>query len=233
MPDIKQLYELQETDLDIAAHEAEIAAVELDLADESDITTTRGELQEIADELEKLAATRREYERTIEGVTEQVQKIEKRLYSGSVTNPKELTAADEERAFTQARRGEYEERLLEVLVEIEDREDTQSRAGGKLEQLEAERPSLVAQLTDQKNRLSEELADLRGRRDDLIPRLPAQAIALYDSLRKSKDGHAVARVERGMCQGCRLTLSSGELQHARSNQNVVQCSSCRRILYVV
>lgn len=233
MPDITQLYELQETDLDIASHEAEIASVDSDLADESAITTTRAALEAATGQLGKMAITRRDYERTIDEVTARLRKMEARLYSGAVTNPKELTAAEEERAFTQARRSEYEERLLEVLVQIEDHEEAESQAKDKLEQLEAERPGIVMQLEGRKNRLSEELADLRRRRDDLARGLPTQAMTIYDSLRKPKDGYAVAKVERGMCQGCRLTLSSGELQRARSNQMVVQCSSCRRILYVV
>ena len=45
--------------------------------------------------------------------------------------------------------------------------------------------------------------------------------------------HMDVKVERGMCQGCRLALSTMELQRARSARGVVQCSSCRRILYVV
>ena len=62
--------------------------------------------------------------------------------------------------------------------------------------------------------------------------LPADLLTLYDSLRKTTKGRPVARVERGMCQGCRITLSTMELQRARSAQSGVRCNSCRRIIYL-
>ena len=137
-----------------------------------------------------------------------------------------------ERVFTQANRREAEEKLLEILLEIDGFEGDQSRIRDKLETLEAERPGLMAKLQDRKNSLSKELADLHQRRDDLSPRIAAQTVILYNSLFTSKNGYAVAKVEGGMCQGCRLALSTSELQRARLS-SIVQCSSCRRILYVV
>mgnify|MGYP001216415594 CR=1 FL=1 len=232
MPDIKQLYELQETDLNIAGRETEIAGVESDLADESTITKARAELEKTTEYLQKLQADRRDCERESNSITEKLQKIERRLYSGAVTNPKELSAAEEERVFTQANRREAEEKLLEILLEIDGFEDDQSRIRDKLETLEAERPGLMAKLQDRKNILSKELEDLHQRRDDLSPRIAAQTVILYNSLFTSKNGYAVAKVEGGMCQGCRLALSTSELQRARLS-SIVQCSSCRRILYVV
>ena len=56
---------------------------------------------------------------------------------------------------------------------------------------------------------------------------------MYESLLKTRDGSAVAKVERGMCQGCRLTLPTLELQRARSSEGIARCGSCGRILYVV
>ncbi|MDI6814491.1 MAG: hypothetical protein QMC90_00160 [Dehalococcoidales bacterium] len=38
-------------------------------------------------------------------------------------------------------------------------------------------------------------------------------------------GTAVAKVEQGLCRGCRISLSTAKLQQARSG-SLVQCSSC-------
>ena len=232
MPDIKHLYELQETDLNIVGHETEISDVESDLTDESAISKARNEFEKTTEHLNKLEAERKNCERTSNSIIEHLQKIEKRLYSGAVTNPKELSAAEEERVFTQIRRKEADEKLLEILLEIESLGDDLSQARDTLEQLQAERPGVIAKLENRKNDLSRELADLHRRRDDLSPHIEAQSAILYNSLSASKNGYAVAKVEGGMCQGCRLALSTSELQRARSSK-IVQCSSCRRILYVV
>jgi len=60
----------------------------------------------------------------------------------------------------------------------------------------------------------------------------AGSARLYEALRSSRQGMAVAKVERGICQGCRITLPVSVLQKARSGAVIVQCSSCERILYV-
>jgi predicted nucleic acid-binding Zn-ribbon protein len=51
-------------------------------------------------------------------------------------------------------------------------------------------------------------------------------------LLERRQGRAVAKVERGMCGGCRISLPMTVLQKARSGLDVVQCVSCERILYV-
>jgi predicted nucleic acid-binding Zn-ribbon protein len=58
------------------------------------------------------------------------------------------------------------------------------------------------------------------------------ALNLYQLLRERRDGQAVVKVERGMCQGCRITLPMSVLQKARSGLGLVQCVSCERILLV-
>jgi len=76
------------------------------------------------------------------------------------------------------------------------------------------------------------LASLEQRREDLAARIDAASLELYQDLRQKRQGRAVAKVEQGMCQGCRLVLSMTELQRARISQELVQCSSCQRILYL-
>ena len=232
MPDVKQIHRLQETDLGIEAREAELAEVTASLSDESEITGQLSRSRKLESELEDLATARRALERALEEIQQGLQKVEGRLYGGTVTNPKELEAAEEERKFLVARRGEHEDKLLDLMVDIESREELRAEAQQTLQRLETDRPGVVEGLTKKQARLTAELTELNGRRDDLTPQLGADVAALYESLRRSKGGTAVAVIERGMCQGCRLTLSTGQLQQARANQNLVQCSSCHRILYV-
>jgi predicted nucleic acid-binding Zn-ribbon protein len=60
-----------------------------------------------------------------------------------------------------------------------------------------------------------------------------KTLSFYDALRAKHQGRAVAKVERGTCGGCRISLPMSLLQRARSGSHVmVQCSSCERILYV-
>ena len=232
MPNVRQLYQLQELDLAVEARQVELADVTARLADRSEIAAAGERLQKLESDAAGLGKARRGLERAVEELVERLQKVDDRLYSGTVTNPKEWTAAEEERSFIRARRSENEDKLLDVMVDLEGREEARSQAEGTLQRLEAERPGLEAELTEEQRRLSAELAELNRRRDNLAPQLGADVAVLYESLRRSKGGRAVAVVERGMCQGCRVALSTGQLQQVRINQNLVQCSSCHRILYL-
>ena len=231
MPDIEALYELQETDLGIEERSAELEEVGARLADESEIENARRRLEVLEVKLGQLGTSRRGIDLAVQDFELRLKKLDDRLYGGAITNPKEMEAAQEERNFMVEKRSEHEEQLLNVMVEIEDAEAARTGAADNLEQLIASRPTEVADLTRRQERLTAELTDLNVRREELVPGQGAQVIVLYDSLRKTRGGRALAKVEQGMCQGCRLTLSTGELQQTRGNRNVVQCSSCNRILY--
>ena len=233
MVTVKQLYDVQELDLRTSDLQKSLAEVRVKIADDSALSSARARVQHANDRAEELASQRRSSERTIAEIEERLKTVESRLYGGAVTSPKELSAAEEERSFTSGQRQEAEDKLLEVMVEIEEVEEEQRESGEDLARIEVERPAELADLHENQQRMSKELAELGRARDQIAPLVPAQVLSLYESLRKSKNGRAVATVERGMCQGCRLTLSTGELQRARSSQGVVQCNSCRRILLVV
>ncbi|MCK4696871.1 MAG: hypothetical protein KAT53_01045, partial [Dehalococcoidia bacterium] len=84
----------------------------------------------------------------------------------------------------------------------------------------------------QQAELGAALATLEQKGKDLAGKLDASSLELYQALRRKRHGRAVAKVEQGMCQGCRIALPMSELQRARLGQELVQCSSCERILYV-
>ena len=111
------------------------------------------------------------------------------------------------------------------------------RAQQDLAGINAELTWLVAWWQNQQKQLIGELEGLKTDHTALEAKKRAQ-VALVDAvsmdtyreLRKRK-GTAVARIEKGICLGCRITLPNSDLQQAKSGQPV-KCSSCGRILYL-
>ena len=230
---IKQLYDLQETDLVIDAREKRLADVRRRLADDTAVTSARERVAELALRLQAPSARRRELELDVQQLTDRLTSVHDRLYSGSITSPRELSAYEADRQHLQKRRGAEEDRLLEVMVEVDELRSARSRAAQELERIDAERRTDVKELEEDERELIAALEALRQSRDGIAPAIPPATLSVYEGLRKSRDGVAVARVVRSMCEGCRLTLPTMELQRAKSAQSIVQCSSCRRILYPV
>ncbi|MFC2014279.1 C4-type zinc ribbon domain-containing protein, partial [Chloroflexota bacterium] len=74
------------------------------------------------------------------------------------------------------------------------------------------------------------VSDLKQKREVAATSIDPESMEFYGELRKQK-GIAVAKVEQGTCRGCRISLSTAELQKARSG-SILRCGSCRRILFL-
>ncbi len=230
---IKRLHDLQELDRKIQSREKALAEARAKLADESALAAARQRLQLAEARLSERMGYRRDLELAMQQLREKLSGVEQKLYGGGVTNPRELTALNDEHAMLQRQLGEQEEKLLEAMVQVEEAQAAREQSRELAARLEGERNALRLELQGQMETLDAELAVLRRERSTLTPQVPAQVLSLYESLLKSRGGLAVAKVERNLCQGCRITLPETDLRRARSGQAIVQCNSCRRILYVV
>ena len=232
MVGIRQLYDLQQLDLEVASTEQSLTEVRARLADDSALVKARDRIAELEEGLAELEPARQQRERSIEQVKERLAALDSRLYGGVITSPRELAAAEDERSFLQSQHTDEEDGLLELMVEIDEAQSVRDSTTEELGRLEAavetERPGLVTEETG----LVAKLEGLRRERDEAVPQFSAHSLTVYERLRQVRNGYAVAMVARGMCQGCRITLPSAELQRVRSSQELVQCNSCQRILFV-
>ena len=229
---IRRLYDLQELDWTIASYEKSLGEVQAKLADDSSLVSAREHLEYTEMQLAARASARRDAEFTVQSLEDKVTAAEKRLYGGAVTNPRELSAYEEERYLLQKKRSAEEDKLLELLVEIEDIQSAHHQASEHLSNLKAQRAVEHAALSKTAEQLTGELDKLRQSRNKMTAQIPSPILSVYESLGKSRIGHAVAKVERGMCQGCRISLPLHVLQQARLGREPVQCTSCGRLLYL-
>jgi hypothetical protein len=117
------------------------------------------------------------------------------------------------------------------MVAIDDLEPLVDGAKQALSRLEEARPAQEVEWREASACLRDELAVMALEREEVLPLVAANLLPMYESLRKTKGGRAVARVERNLCAGCRLSLPTGDVQKARASLGTVLCSSCGRILY--
>jgi predicted nucleic acid-binding Zn-ribbon protein len=154
---------------------------------------------------------------------------EKRLYDGSVANPKELESIQHEVASLRDRRRRIDDELLDRMVEKEDLET--KIAGGEVQLQEARdrlseiRGAAGNELEDIERTLVERAAE----REALLPEFDEDLVRMYEELRRSKRGIGVAALVDGVCQGCHQKLSAAELARLKS-QDVKRCEYCNRIL---
>jgi predicted nucleic acid-binding Zn-ribbon protein len=226
----KQLYELQELDLEIDSQEQALGLATSQLGESQAVLKLQGQLQKEQQRLEELKRKQHTAEWEIEDLSTRLATAEKKLFSGDIKNPKELASLQHEVEMFKNKRSQLEEKTLEIMEQVELAEAGIAKTNSELEEMRAEWQQQQRELSDNVERLKAILSNLRQKRQLLSEEIPPQAVELYQGLRKAK-GTAVARVEQGICRGCRISLPMTELQKARSGK-LVKCSSCGRILFL-
>jgi predicted nucleic acid-binding Zn-ribbon protein len=94
------------------------------------------------------------------------------------------------------------------------------------------------QVAEQKDQLSVEKSELlldierqQNERNAASANIVPTEMGIYETLRKQKNGIAVARVLEKTCGACGSTLSAAVYSAAQVPSTITRCSTCGRILY--
>ena len=226
----KQFYQLQEVELEIESNEEALAKIASQLGESQAVARTQTKLKSEQQQLEELGRQQHSAEWEIEDLVNKLTTAEEKLYSGRIKDSKELTNLQHEVDGLRVRRNHLEDKALEIMDRVELSTASVATLSNKLKTLETDWHSQQQQLSTNMEQLETLLSDLKHKRQLLSANIDPQAIELYQELKKQKRG-AVAKVEQGICCGCRISLPTTELQRARSD-SLVQCSSCGRILFL-
>jgi len=226
----KQLYQLQEADMELESNERAIEQITSQIGESKAIARARARLESEQQRLKDLGQQQNSAEWEIDDLTAKITTDEETLYSGKVKNPKELSNLQQEVNGMKAKRDQLENKTLEIMDLAELATTNVANTSSELKALEAEWRSQQQQLSADMERLKAKMSDLNHKRQLLSAEIDPQTLELYSELKKQK-GTAVARVEQGICRGCLISLPITEVQKARSN-SLVRCHSCGRILFL-
>jgi len=227
-----ELFALQETDQALDRAEARLAEIEAQLVESEELVSAREAVEERRKVVEELRSHLSDAENTVEDVRAKAAEVESKLYGGKVTNPKELSDLDADLRSIKHLIATREDTLLALLVEIDEADNQLRTAESAHAEIDSGWTQEQEALLTEKARTEPEVAALRARREEQSGAIDGSSLRLYQRLRERHGGRAVARLERGMCQGCRISLPMSILQKARSGIELVQCVSCERILLV-
>ena len=233
---LSDLYSLQKLDLVRAERQQTLDEVRAEIGDESDLQRARQRLSQLDARHSRQEALRREAQRLTDDIETREGAVQNRLYGGAVTNPRELEAIQEEQALLSRQKAEAEDTLLEHMVAAEELQDALTRTQEAVTVLGERRRQRLPHLREQEQALSAEVDALDQRRAGMLPQIPPQMLSTYETLRVSRGGQAVSKIEqsRGMdiCGVCRVALPRSDTEKLRSGDSLVLCNNCRRILYM-
>jgi predicted nucleic acid-binding Zn-ribbon protein len=227
-----ELFALQETDLAIDSAMARLTEVESQLGETEELIEARQRVDQCRERVRPLQERQKGLDWEAEEVRGKAAAIENKLYGGTVRNPKELEDFQADLTSLRGQLSKREDALLEVMLELEEAEADVREAEATLAEVEESWKAQQASLEEARAMLKEEIEGLEAKRTRQVDGMDAAALSLYQVLRERRQGTAVAVVERGLCQGCRISLPMSIVQKARTGAGLVQCVSCERILLV-
>lgn len=229
---LDQLRRLQALDSQIDAERERIATIEVTVRDRSEYELAQRRRQETAQPVRTLQAEQQDLDLQIGTARRQLGEVEGRLFGGTVTSPRELNDLQRraEDLRRQIRAGE--ERELAIMEQLERATAEAADAEEMLRRIVAERRVLETSLLDERKALAASVRAAQAERDRLRADLDTASLRLYDRLRTTRAGQAVAEVRQRTCQGCRVSLTAALEQRLRHGEQLVTCQSCGRILYL-
>ena len=229
---LDQLRRLQALDIQIDAERERIATVEATVRDRSEYELAQRRHQEAAIPVRRLEADQKDLDLRVGTARGQLVDVEGKLYGGRVGSPRELDDLQKRGADLRRQIGTGEERLLAVMEELEQATQAADEAQDTLKRVVAERRVLESTLLAERKALAASTRAAQAERDQLRAEIDGATLRLYDRLRSTRGGLAVAEVRQRTCQGCRVTLTAAYEQRLRHGEASVTCQSCGRFLYL-
>jgi predicted nucleic acid-binding Zn-ribbon protein len=227
----EQLLRLQDLDLRLDAGLRERAALDDASGLKRQFDTLEASLADAKARLHTLQADQVNAELEEKTIEEKRAAVTKKLYEGKVTNPKELSAMEQEIEMFGRQRGRLDERILLLMDEIET-----TTAG--VEQLQVERDTAEAVWEEQAALYKQELARINQELARLVPQRKAvqaeidpKMLQRYEELRRRSGNLAAVRVQDGRCAGCRTSIPAVTLREVNEQERYVYCENCHRLLF--
>lgn len=232
-PDLQRLIDLQRLETQIADARAAIAAHPQRLADaDAQLAAATHVLDEAKNRLKDNQEARRALDKDVALYQGRLSKF--RDQQSAVKTNKEYQALGHEIETAQHDLGAVELKVIERMVEA----DT---IAADVRQAEAAFAARQKEIDAQKKQMADDLASVEAslktateQRAALLAQMEPRLVTTFEQVARVRKGIAVTMATRdGLCSVCHVRLRPQVFQQVRTNDAIIQCDSCQRILYYV
>jgi predicted nucleic acid-binding Zn-ribbon protein len=127
--------------------------------------------------------------------------------------------------------------IIRLERDVETIEGKMTVAREDLEKARVQVETISKELKEKRQELEEvskanedEQLRLKHEREKLLVRIDRSDLAIYERIRKAKNGIAVVSVKRNACGGCYNAVPPQKVLELRKNNRIYTCEHCGRIL---
>jgi uncharacterized protein len=226
------LYKLNQVDKELN----ELISLRGDIPERiDDLTSEKKELDSrvtaLQTELDDIFNVEKSSQDENEKLLEQIVKDDTVLRSGSLKNNKEYDAMAREIENAKTKIEENEKKIKDGFTgKKESLKNELTLIRGQLEEINEELEQNSKELEELTKQTEEEEKELIGKREEIVPQIPAEDMEFYDRINKVKYGEAIAVVRKGSCLGCYSSIPPQKTIEIRMAEKFYNCESCGRIL---
>ena len=228
-PDLEKLKSLQEVDHEIHRLNDEIAALPKRVAViEAKLADVKAQVEAHKAGIKETELSRRKLEHEIQSEQQKISKY--REQSLDVKTNDQYKALMHEIGFAESNIRASEDRILQAMMETEahERELKVTEAEFSAQTADVEREKAAARQRTQQD--EKELAEWQAKRGELRQGISPEVLAHYDRLASARKT-ALAEAIAQNCSACHVMLRPQKYDEIRSNQQILTCDSCSRILF--
>jgi len=225
------LFRLQSIDTTIFRIYARIAQIDQTLNDNTIITEIEQEISEMKNLFD-------EHNRSLKLVTNQVESAQLKLkfnqnalFSGKISNPKELRDLEQEAEALKRFLSKLEEDQFECMLAVEETQISLQNTEKKLMDTKARKLETDSNLLGEKLKMERDLPSLLHQKQTIFYGIDPEIQKVYSNLLMTKNGLAIVEVVDDACSACGYELTPADQQSARSPASLLRCKVCSRILF--
>jgi predicted nucleic acid-binding Zn-ribbon protein len=193
------------------------------------IAALEKQLSEVEAEHKRVHAEQTDLQLQLKTLRDKVQRVNKEIYGGAITNSREVEALQKDLVATEAQIVRSEASLADRSTELQPIEarlaEIRKELEGRRKQFEGARKEGIAARKQMETRYSE----LNAMRPEVAKLVNPSLIARYEGIR-NRHGTGMSKIKGQNCSGCG-TVQSEKIILSTQEERLTTCSECGRILY--
>jgi uncharacterized protein len=224
------LNEIQQIDLGIREIERRLESVPVHLKElETETVSLREEIKKLSEQREVIVKEVKTLEGQIQAETIKLKKWEARLIE--IRNQREYLALSREVEGSKRQNRDMEEKINELSTQREALDKQLDTLQDKLAEGEVDAQGERQKVEKELAGINDEIAKERGRRQQLLSKVPQSLLRKYEAVRQKRAGVGLVAVIDGSCNGCNMKLPPQLYNILQRVESIEQCPSCQRIIY--
>lgn len=233
MQESAALLELQALDVEILRAEKRLE----ELPEKTAILEVRAKQREIKVMHQKADLLVRKLQAEVKSRSDETSTINEKLAVEqqkvmSTTDHRAVQSITREMDGLRRRVDKLEMESLKYMERIEKAQEQIATIDDALAKFAEKETALVDRFKEVGGALQKEIGQLQARREKLAKSLSPELLMRYETIRASKGGVGVGKLEGDSCTACRMSLPGEKLQELNQGPDIGLCPQCRRLIVV-